>query len=116
VGRAGELVATGRALRALQATEKALMAGQLSFDSAHVICRTATQIPDPSTAAVAEERLLAFGRFPEPEPEEPDAGPDADHPDPDGTDRSQRHATVHAPQRLADPRQPPAQPDQTPRP
>ena len=65
VGRAGELVATGRALRALEATEKALMAGQISFDSAHVICRTATQIPDPAMAAVAEEQLLAFGRFPD---------------------------------------------------
>ena len=88
VGRAGELVATGRALRALQATEKALMAGQISFDSAHVIGRTATQIPDPAMAAVAEEQLLAFGRFPEPEPEPegPDTGPDGGQPVPDGTD------------------------------
>ena len=85
VGRAGELVATGRALRALEATGKALMAGQISFDSAHVICRTATQIPDPAMAAVAEEQLLAFGRFPEPERT---GTPDrmAAQPDPDGTD------------------------------
>jgi hypothetical protein len=41
--RAGELVATGRALRSLEATGKALMAGDLSFDAAHVICRTAAQ-------------------------------------------------------------------------
>src|SRR5271166_5628517 len=31
-GRAGELVATGRALRALEATEKALISGAISFD------------------------------------------------------------------------------------
>ena len=80
VGRAGELVATGRALRALEATGTALLAGQISFDSAHVICRTATQIPDPAMAAVAEEQLLAFGRYPEP------AGPDGGRPGPDGTD------------------------------
>ena len=85
-GRAGELVATGRALRVLEATGKALLAGQISFDSAHVICRTATQIPDPAMAAVAEEQLLAFGRFPEPEPEGPGAGPDGGQPGPDGTD------------------------------
>ena len=83
-GRAGELVATGRALRALAATGKALLAGQVSFDSAQVICRTATQIPDPAMAAVAEEQLLAFGRFPE--PGGPDAGPDSGQPGPDGTD------------------------------
>ena len=83
-GRAGELVATGRALRALEATGTALMAGQISFDSAHVICRTATQIPGPAMTAVAEEQLLAFGRFPE--PEGPDAGTDDGHPGPDGTD------------------------------
>ena len=83
-GRAGELVATGRALQSLAATGKALMAGQVSFDSAQVICRTATQIPDPAMAAVAEEQLLAFGRFPE--PAGPDAGPDGGQPGPDGTD------------------------------
>src|SRR5450755_1113202 len=74
-GRAGELVATGRALRALEATGKALAAGEVSFDSAHVICRAASQIPDPGMAQVAEEQMLAFARFPEPEPERPDGGP-----------------------------------------
>ena len=49
-GRAGELVATGRALRSLAATEKALLAGEISFDAAHVIGRTAAQIPDPAMA------------------------------------------------------------------
>ena len=75
-GRAGELVAVGRALRALEATGKALAAGEVSFDSAHVICRAASQIPDPGMAQVAEEQMLAFARFPQPEPERPDGGPD----------------------------------------
>jgi hypothetical protein len=74
-GRAGELVATGRALRALAATGKALIAGQISFDAAHMICRTATEIADPGLARVAEEQMLALARFPEPEPEGPAAGP-----------------------------------------
>jgi Domain of unknown function (DUF222) len=75
-GRAGELVATGQALRALAATEKALIAGQISFDAAHMICRTATEIADPALAQVAEEQMLALARFPEPEPEGQAAGPD----------------------------------------
>ena len=62
-GRAGELVATGRALRALAATGKALMAGEISFDAAHVICRAAAQIPDPAMAQAAEEQMLAFARI-----------------------------------------------------
>ena len=66
-GRAGELVATGRALRALEATGKALMAGEISFDAAHVICRAATQIPDAAMAQVAEEQMLAFARIQPPE-------------------------------------------------
>ena len=37
-GRAGELVAAGRALRRLAATETALMAGEISFDAAHGAC------------------------------------------------------------------------------
>ena len=45
-GRAGELVAAGRALRRLAATETALMGGEISFDAAHVICRVAGQIED----------------------------------------------------------------------
>jgi hypothetical protein len=81
-GRAGELVAVGRALRALAATEKALIAGQISFDAAHMICRTATEIADPGLARVAEEQMLALARFPEPEGQA--AGPDS-QPDPDGT-------------------------------
>jgi hypothetical protein len=75
-GRAGELVAVGRALRALEATGKALAAGEVSFDSAHVICRATSQIPDPGMAQVAEEQMLAFARFPQPEPDRPDGGPD----------------------------------------
>ena len=83
-GRAGELVATGRALRALAATEKALIAGDISFDAAHMICRTATEITDPALAQVAEEQMLALARFPEPEPEGQPAGPDG-QPDPDSS-------------------------------
>ena len=61
-GRAGELVAAGRALRRLAATGKALMAGELSFDAAHVICRAAGQIEDDAAALAAEELLLAAAR------------------------------------------------------
>ncbi len=88
-GRAGELVATGRALRSLAATEKALMAGEISFDAAHVICRSAAQIPDAGMAQIAEEQMLAFARKPAPDPAGPGAQPDADagadggQPDPD---------------------------------
>jgi hypothetical protein len=99
-GRAGELVAVGRALRALAATEAALIAGDISFDAAHMICRTATEIADPGLARVAEEQMLALARFPEPDghaagPDgrpEPDGGrpgpdgPDGGQPDPDSTD------------------------------
>jgi len=87
-GRAAELVVTGRALRALPATGKALAAGDISFDSAHVICRTATEITDPDLARVAEEQMLALARAPE--PAEPAPGPDGQtdpdggQPDPDG--------------------------------
>ena len=55
-GRAGELIATGRALRSLAATEQALIAGDISFDAAHMICRTATEIADPHLAAVRAKR------------------------------------------------------------
>jgi len=61
-GRAGELVAAGRALRRLAATGKALMAGEISFDAAHVICRAAGQIEDDPAALAAEELLLAAAR------------------------------------------------------
>ena len=85
-GRAGELVATGRALRALAATGKALMAGEISFDAAHVICRAAAQIPDPAMVEVAEEQMLAFARIPAPdEPTRGPDGPDDGGPEPDGT-------------------------------
>jgi Domain of unknown function (DUF222)/HNH endonuclease len=86
--RAGELVATGRALRALEATGKALIAGDVSFDAAHVICRAAAQIPDAAMAQLVEEQMLAFARIPAPEPGDgaqagPDAGPDGGPPDAD---------------------------------
>jgi hypothetical protein len=58
-GRAGELVATGRALPRLQATHQALDQGQVSFDAAHVISRAAAQIDDDTLAAAAEQQLLA---------------------------------------------------------
>jgi hypothetical protein len=57
--RAGELLATGRALRRLVATGRALAAGQVSFDAAHVISRTTAQIGDEALAAGAEAQLLA---------------------------------------------------------
>ncbi len=79
-GRAGELVAAGRALRRLAATGKALMAGELSFDAAHVICRTAGQIEDDATALVMEELLLAAARNQRPDL----AHRAAQHPGPDG--------------------------------
>ena len=89
-GRAGELVATGRALRSLAATGKALMAGEISFDAAHVICRAAAQIPDPAMAQVAEEQMLAYARthsVPGPDGEDAGtAGTDGDRPGTDGTD------------------------------
>ena len=79
-GRAGELVAAGRALQRLAATGKALMAGELSFDAAHVICRTAGQIEDDAAALVMEELLLAAARN-----QRPDLAHRAgQHPKPDG--------------------------------
>jgi Domain of unknown function (DUF222)/HNH endonuclease len=59
VGRAGELVATGRALSRLQATNQALDRGLVSFDAAHVISRAAAQIEDDTLAAAAEQQMLA---------------------------------------------------------
>ncbi len=89
--RAGELVAAGRALRSLEATEKALTAGEISFDAAHVICRTAAQIPDAAMAQLAEEQMLAFARAPSPEGPTVDGpaantDPDGDRPEQDSTD------------------------------
>ncbi|MBV9794850.1 MAG: DUF222 domain-containing protein, partial [Actinobacteria bacterium] len=58
-GRAGELVAVGRALPRLSATGKAMEAGEVSFDAAHVICRTADQIDDTAVAGAAEQQMLS---------------------------------------------------------
>ena len=81
-GRAGELVATGRALRRLPATGKALMAGQVSFDAAHAICRAVGQLGDDAAAGAVEEQLLAFAR-PQPAPAPaPDAASPAAGPEP----------------------------------
>ena len=56
--RAGELVATGRALRRLDATQQALSGGEISFDATHVIGRAVSQIDDDTLAAAAERQLL----------------------------------------------------------
>ena len=89
--RAAELVASGRALRALEATGKALIGGDISFDSAAVICRAATQIPDPAMARIAEEQMLAFARTPGPQDPTagPEARPDGGQPEPEGPDGGQ---------------------------
>jgi hypothetical protein len=55
-GRAAGVVATGRGLRDLEATEKALHAGAISFDQAQVIVRVAGDLGE--TAAQAEQVLL----------------------------------------------------------
>jgi hypothetical protein len=57
-GRAGELVATGRALPRLRATAQAIAEGRVSIDAAHVIGRAAGQINDDALAAAAEEEML----------------------------------------------------------
>ena len=54
-GRAGELVALGRALPRLAATGQAVADGTVSFDAAHVIGRATAQISDGDLAAAAEE-------------------------------------------------------------
>jgi hypothetical protein len=58
-GRAGELVALGRALPRLPATGQAMADGTVSFDAAHVIGRAIAQIGDDDQAAAAEQELLA---------------------------------------------------------
>ena len=73
-GRAGELVAAGRALRRLAATGQALMAGDISFDAAHVICRALAQISDEALARIAEEQMLAYARIQPPAPSGPGPG------------------------------------------
>ena len=55
-GRAAAVVATARGLRGLEATEKALNAGEISFDQAHIIVRAATGLGE--AAGQAEEVLL----------------------------------------------------------
>jgi Domain of unknown function (DUF222) len=56
-GHAAEITATGRALRGLAATEKALHAGDISFDQAHIVARTVTSL-DADKAGPAEQILL----------------------------------------------------------
>jgi Domain of unknown function (DUF222) len=79
--RAGELVATGRALRRLEATGKALAAGQVSFDAAHVISRAVSQIGDDTLAGGAEAQLLAAATAGLPGPGSPPSSdsPSGDH-------------------------------------
>ena len=55
-GRAAAVVATARGLRELEATEKALHAGVISFDQAHIIVRATTDLGE--AAGQAEEVLL----------------------------------------------------------
>ncbi len=77
-GRAGELVAVGRAYPRLPAVRAAVAAGQLSFDAAHVICRTAAQIGDDEVAARAEKTMLTAATGTDsavPQPGEPEGWP-----------------------------------------
>ena len=55
-GRAAAVVATARGLRDLEATEKAVHAGQISFDQAQVIIQAATGLGE--AAGLAERVLL----------------------------------------------------------
>jgi hypothetical protein len=57
-GRAGELVAIGRALPRLRSTAQAMDQGLISFDAAHVITRAIAQIEDDAVAAAAEQQML----------------------------------------------------------
>src|SRR6202012_4529533 len=56
--RAGERVAVGRALPRLDATGQAVRGGDVSYDAAHVICRTTAQIAAGDLAAAAEREML----------------------------------------------------------
>lgn len=56
-GHAAEMIVTGRRLRALTATEKALQAGEISFDQAHILARTVDGL-DAGQAGPAEQLLL----------------------------------------------------------
>jgi hypothetical protein len=55
-GHAGEVIATARGLRRLEATEKALNAGMISFDQAQIITRAAAYIGE--TKVEQAERVL----------------------------------------------------------
>src|SRR3984957_16555815 len=55
-GRAAAVVATSRGLQQLEATEKALHAGMISFDQAQIIVRTAAGLGE--AAGLAEQVLL----------------------------------------------------------
>jgi hypothetical protein len=82
--RAGELVATGRALRTLKATGQALINGGISFDAAHVICRAIVQIADPGLAEAAERQMLAYARAERAGASSPDLGGEPGSPDAGG--------------------------------
>jgi hypothetical protein len=56
-GRAAAVVATARGLAGLEATQKAVDAGMVSFDQAHVIVQTTAGLGE-DTAAIAERALL----------------------------------------------------------
>lgn len=56
-GHAAEMIVTGRRLRALTATEKALQTGEISFDQAHILARTVAGL-DADQAGPAEQLLL----------------------------------------------------------
>ena len=56
-GRAAAVVATARGLRELEATDKALHAGEVSFDQAQIIVRATAGLSD-GAAAVTVERVL----------------------------------------------------------
>ena len=55
-GHAAQVIATGRALRDLTATEQALHAGEITFDQAHIVARSGRL--DADRAGQAEQVLL----------------------------------------------------------
>jgi Domain of unknown function (DUF222) len=79
--RAGEIAATGRALRTLKATASALITGGVSFDAAHVICRAIVQINDPGLAEAAEQQMLAFAHAQHAGAGSPDVGDESGWPE-----------------------------------
>ena len=56
-GHAAQVIATGRALCDLTATEQALRAGEITFDQAHIVARTVAGL-DADRAGQAEQVLL----------------------------------------------------------